>query len=237
MRVLTIILLCLVFCGCSAIEPDKLLKVSKTPPPVVKETPAEVLLPATPPTPPEPDETPENNETVPVQKSPSKIIKVNGKFCEEYLLKKIKSEITTHSKLVKRKTFSADDGSISSELKEWLEIGENHEQPKTYELKYKSKKALLLNGYIVGSTGIASNFREWFIEINKKSATFWSLSDNPRLIFWDKGGELNYYQIDFSEIQNHFDDKEILYLNFRRFKIDQNGKPQMVSEEKDVQCD
>lgn len=94
------------------------------------------------------------------------------------------------------------------------------------------RKALILRANDAGATGIGANFENWFIQLDSRSISFRSLSDNPNLIFWDKNGVLNYYSIDYGDKFLKNKDWDNLTLDLQRFTIDDAGKSQLINESK-----
>ncbi len=84
------------------------------------------------------------------------------------------------------------------------------------------------------TTGIASNFQNWHIRLDNHSVEFLSLSENPKLIFWDKNGLLDYYSITYGGKFLDNKDWDNLTLDLLRYRINFNGESQLLSEEQDV---
>lgn len=165
---------------------------------------------------------------------PPRTIK-GGPLCENYVLAKIAALKTRGSQLVKLKGFNTQNEIISPDLKKWLETADP-EKLVSFELKSGEKKALILGSRNIRSTGLASNFESWVIEIDGHSIEFQSLSYDPRLIFWDKNGSLNYYVVDFSSEFIEERDFDHPSLDLKRFVINNDSKSQLVSEERNVKC-
>lgn len=160
-----------------------------------------------------------------------------GKFCEKYLLKKIAKEAAKGSRIVKLKTFNTDDETFSSNLKGWLQ-NMRKDTLIAFELRNKGKKALILSSTSYGATGLATNLECWHIEgDSNQSITFMSFSENPKLVFWDKDGLLNYYSVVYSGEFIHNKDWENLTLDLERYRINPDGSAQLVSEEQNVKCE
>lgn len=220
MRLLLISFLLFILWGCSTGESARLVEPSRTP--VAENSmPASIVVNA---------QTPivaENNEKTVVIKG--------GEICEEYLLKKIAKEKAEGSRMVKLKSFNIDDETLSSNIKKWLET-KDEEKLTAFELSNKDKKALILGSWNMAATGIASNFQNWYIHSDTYQTKFLSLSEDPRLIFWDKNGMLNYYSVTYGSKFLENKDWENLTLNLLQYKISPDGESQLVSEERNVKC-
>ena len=178
----------------------------------------------------QPTETPASTK----ESRPSQVIK-GGPLCENYLLAKIGLLKAPGTQLVKLKGFSAKNETLSPDLKKWLETTDS-EKLVSFELKSDVKKALVLGSRNIEATGLASNLEYWAFEIDDHSIQFQSLSDDPRLLFWDKDGLLNYYVVDFSSEFIEERDFDHPSLDLRRFVVNNDGKSQLVSEERNVKC-
>ena len=187
---------------------------------------------------------PSDNEFPVIQtsKSSSSIhrIKNGGEFCEKYLLKKIAKEKSADSQLNRLKNFNPDDESFSPSAKKWLEYMRKDDLLAT-ELKNNQMKALLLRSTSYGATGLATSLENWHVEIdNFYSGEFWSFSRSPKLVFWDKDGSLNYYSVIYSDdFLSATSDRDYnnLTFNIERYKINSDGKAQLVSEEQNLKCE
>jgi hypothetical protein len=175
-----------------------------------------------------PPETTEKNQTV-------HLIDDGGESCEKYLLKKIAGEMVEGNQVVKLKTFTADNKTRSFDLKKWL-ANMDEEKLAAYEVRYDDKRALLLGSLNVGATGIASNFQNWYLQLGNYSIKFLSLSENPKLLFWDKDGLLNYYSVGYGDKFLENRDWDNLTLNLIRYSVSSNGGSQIVSEERNMKC-
>ncbi len=168
---------------------------------------------------------------------PIRYIKGGGEFCEKYLLKKITKEKSAGSRLVKLKNFNPEDETLSSNVKKWLE-NMRWDELLAAELENNQQKALLLRSTSYGATGLATNLENWHIEIEGVfSDTFWSFSKNPKLLFWDKDGLLNYFSIVYSDEFIENKDWENLTFDIERYKVSSDGKAQLMSEERNLKCE
>ena len=180
-----------------------------------------------------------------------------GELCEGYLLKKIAREQAKGSRMVKLKAkeplpvgvgrgaenspivrlgvFETRNSALSASLEKWLK-NEGIENLVAFRLQHKEKQALILGSTNISATGIASNFQNWHVRIANHSIEFLSLSENPRLIFWDRGGQLNYYAIDYGDEFLKDRNWDTLTLDLRLFRISSDGEARLVSEEQDVRC-
>ena len=169
------------------------------------------------------------------EKRPLQVIK-GGPLCENYLLAKIGSLKARGTQQMKLKDFRTQIETLSPDLKKWLETADSKKLV-SFELKSDVKKALVLGSRNIEATGLASNLEYWAVEIGNHSIQFQSLSDDPRLIFWDKDGLLNYYVVDFSSEFIEERDFDHPSLDLRRFVINADGKSQLVDEERNVKCE
>jgi hypothetical protein len=173
-------------------------------------------------------------------KSPIRRIKGDGQFCEKYLLKKIAKEKSASSRSLRLKNFNPNEETLSPGVREWIE-NVWKETLFAAEIRNKQQKALLLNATLRAATGLSSSLQNWHIEIdNFYSDEFWSFSDNPKLAFWDKEGLLNYYSVVYSEdFLSATSDRDYNKLTFKieRYKINLDGKAQLISEEQNIKCE
>ncbi len=167
---------------------------------------------------------------------PVRFVKDGGESCEKYLVKKIVKEKAEDSRTFKLKAFDTEDESLSPKLKDWLQTSIHTEMLVTYELRHKEKKVLLLRANVAGATGIASNFANWFIRFDNLSINFRSLSEDPKLIFLDKNGLLNYYSVDYGDKFLEKRDWDNLTLDLFRYRINPNGESELLSEEYNLMC-
>lgn len=139
------------------------------------------------------------------------------------------------NRIVKVRTFNAAAKTLSSDLKTWLAKIDD-EKLAAYEVRSNDKSALLLGSTNPGATGIASNFQNWYLQLDNYSINIQSLSENPALFFWDKDGLLNYYSVDYGEKFLEDRDWDNLTLNLNRYRVGPDGTAQTISEERDVKC-
>ncbi len=166
-----------------------------------------------------------------------KNIKGGGELCEKYLLKKITKEKVKGNQIVKLQTFNFDKKNLSPELKEWIETDIHIEMLKAFELHHKDRKLLILQANIAGATGIASSFNNWFVQFDQYPIKFLSLSEDSKLIFLDKDSLLNYYVIEYgSEFlgNKNFDN---LTLDLLQYRVNSDGKSELLSKEQNVKCE
>jgi hypothetical protein len=159
-----------------------------------------------------------------------------GEVCEGYLLKKITKEKAEDGRQVKLEAFNTGDEALSPDLKEWLET-KDKQTLVVFKLRNTEKEALILGSYNTKATGIASNFQNWYVRLGSHSLEFLSLSEDPRLIFWDRNGLLNYYVITYGSKFLENRDWENLTLNLLRYRVSPNGESQLVSEERNMRCE
>lgn len=169
--------------------------------------------------------------------SPIRYIKNGGEFCEKYLLRKIAKEKSADNRLVKLKNFNPEDETLSPNVKKWLE-NMRWDELLAAELGNNQQKALLLRSTSYGVTGLATNLKNWHIEIdNFYSETFWSFSKNPKLVFWNKDGLLNYYSIVYSDEFIENKDWENLTFDIEQYKVNSDGKVLLINEERNLKCE
>ena len=173
-------------------------------------------------------------------KSSIRRIKGGGQFCENYLLKKIAKEESADSQLRIIKNLNPEDESLSPNVRKWLGFMWWEDNQLAAELKNNRQKALLLRSKDRAATGLSMSLENWYIEIdNFYSDGFWSFSRNPKLVFWDKEGFLNYYSVIYSdEFLSATSDRDYsnLTFNIERYKINADGKTVLVSEEHNLKC-
>jgi hypothetical protein len=211
-RLFLITLLSFILSGCSSSEQSSLAKPSQTPVVALTKTPTD-----------------EDSKSV-------HVVKDGGEFCENYLLKRDAKDRMEDSKVVKLKAFNTNDKNLSLDLKKWLE-DMDEEKLVAYELQHDEKRVLLLRSFNRSATGLASNFQFWFIQYNNYSVGFRSLAREPKLVFWDKDGLLNYYYVKYSSEFVENKDWNNLTLDLLRYKISPDGQSQLVSEERNVKCE
>lgn len=159
-----------------------------------------------------------------------------GVICEDYLLKKIAAEKAEDSQMVKLTAFNTDEETLSPDLKKWLDTA-NEQKLVVLEFRRREKTALVFGSYNTKATGLASNFQNWYIRLDSQSIIFLSLSEDPRLIFWDRSGLLNYYAIDYSNEFLKNKDWDNLSLDLLQYRINPDGESQLVSEERNLRCE
>lgn len=165
------------------------------------------------------------------------IVIKGGELCTDYLLQKIAKEKAEGSRMTKLKTFNTDDKTFPDGLKKWLKDADE-EKLDASELLLNENKSLILHSTNTRATGLASNLQYWYIGLGEgQSITFVSFSKNPSLIFWDKSGSLNYYSIVYSDQFIEDKDWDNLTLDLERYRINAEGKSQLVSEEQNVKCE
>ncbi|MGB7070786.1 MAG: hypothetical protein WBD22_14930 [Pyrinomonadaceae bacterium] len=223
MRLISISFSFFILWGCPSGESARLIEQSQVPVVVGNSSPVHTAVKA-----PTPVVIKGNEKAI--------VIKGGGETCEEYLLRKIAKEEAGGGRTVKLKAFNTDDETLSPELKEWLQTSIHMEMLATFELRNKETKALILRANLARATGIAANFQNWFIQLDNRSVNFRSLSKNPELIFCDKDGLLNYYSVDYGRkfLENRNWDN--LTLDLKRFRVDAEGKSQLISEETNIRC-
>ena len=204
------------------------LPESKTPMPVAAQSPTPLTI--------------SNNTSADDADSnpPIRYVKGGGKFCEKYILKRIAREKSSSSRLAKLKNFNPGDETLSPNVKEWLEYM-HKDKLLAFELDNGKQKALLLSSTSYGATGLATSLENWHIEIDSfNSNEFWSFSQNPRLVFWDKHGLLNYFSVVYSDdflSATSERDYNKLTVNIERYQISLDGKAQLISEERNLRCE
>jgi hypothetical protein len=151
-------------------------------------------------------------------------------------LKKIAKERGEGSRIVKLKAFNANDETLSPELKKWLEdMWETNTV--AYELQSDDKKALLISSYSRQATGLSADYESWFVQLDNHSVEFFSFSSEPRLIFFDKDGLLNYYSVDYSDELAEDRNWDNPIFDILLYRVNADGKSQLVSKEQNVKCE
>lgn len=220
-RLMSIIISLFILWGCSRGELTRSVEQNQTPAAVGNGATPEVFR---------------NGNTTNIAVNAQKPVLIKGgEICEDYLLQKITKEKAEGSRMVKLKAFNTDDETLSPDLKKWLETRDERELIAS-ELLYGEKKVLILGSTNTKATGIASNFQNWFIRFDSRSIEFLSLSENPKLIFWDKDGLLNYYVVTYSSQFLDQKDWDNLTFDLLRYSISPNSEPRLVSEERNVKC-
>lgn len=221
-RLMSIILSFFILWGCSRGELARSVEHSQTPAVVGNGATPEVFRNGK-----------TTNSAVNVQKP---VLIKGGEICEDYLLQKITKEKAEGSRIAKLKAFNTNDETLSPDLKKWLETRDEKELVAS-ELRHEEKKVLILGSTNTKATGIASNFQNWFIRFDSQSIEFLSLSENPELIFWDKDDLLNYYLVTYNAQFVENKDWDNLTLDLERYRINAEGKSQLVAEEQNVKCE
>ncbi|MEK7723312.1 MAG: hypothetical protein AAB336_03110 [Acidobacteriota bacterium] len=166
---------------------------------------------------------------------PIRLIKNGGKFCEKYILRKIALEKSKENKLIKLKNFNPQDENLSLKVKDWLD-SMDFDELQAVELKDNQQKALLLSSRSNTATGLAANLEALIIDVpNFYSNSFLSFSRNPKLLFWDKNGLLNYYRIVYSDAFIQYKDWENLTFNIEHYRIS-DGRTELIKEETNLSC-
>jgi len=165
------------------------------------------------------------------------VVRKGGEFCEGYLLREVAREQVGASRIVKLKAFNTADETLPPELKEWLRTSIHTDMLAAFRLRHKKNNALIIRGTVAGATGIAANFTNWYVQPGARPVMFRSLTENPQLIFWDKGGLLNYYFVTYTDDFAVDRDWGNVTFDLRRYRVGSNGKAQLVSEERNVKCE
>lgn len=167
---------------------------------------------------------------------PIRYIKNGGKFCEKYILKKIEAEKSPNNSLIKLTKFNPQNENLSPNVKKWLGFMRLEDLEVT-QLKNAEQEALLLRSTDLAATGLSTSLENWHIEIdNFYSEGFWSFSKNPKLIFWDKKGILNYYLVDYSDaFLSAASKRDNLSFNIEHYRISE-GKTELIEEEINLSC-
>jgi hypothetical protein len=159
-----------------------------------------------------------------------------GKLCEKYLLKKVAKDEAEGSRVLRLSAFDRGDKKLPADVRKWLE-DVNEETLGAHELRYGHERVLMLNAASRAATGLAVNFHYWYIKTDRVAVEFMSQSENPRLIFWDREGALNYYAVDFSSEFVERKDWGNVTLDLQRYRVSPDGEPQLVAEERNVKCE
>lgn len=230
-RLITITFLSFTLWGCSQGEPARTAEQNRTPAVASNNTSVNVAINS------QTHVVAANSQTpVAVQSNRKPVIIKGGETCEDYLLKKVAKEKDEGNRMVKLNVFNTEDISLPSALKKWLET-KDEERLVAVELRFKEKKALMLGSRNLGATSIASNFQNWYVRLDGHAVEFLSLSKDPKLIFWDRNGLLNYYVITYGDEFLEDRDWDNLTLDLLRYSISPDGESQLVSEERNVRCE
>lgn len=173
--------------------------------------------------------------TVEDKQPPHPVKEVRGP-CENYLLQAAAKEEVRDNQYKKDKNFEPTDNALPPDLKKWLQ-NMREDMLVVYELRNGDKKALILGSLNNGATGLASNFLSWRIQLDSYSVEFLSVSEDPKLIFWDKGGTLNYYSIEYSDEFIEKKDYDNITFDLLRYRVGPAGDSQLVSKEQNVKCE
>lgn len=159
-----------------------------------------------------------------------------GEFCEGRLLKKIAGDKAQGGRSLKPRAFrTAGDETLPPDLRNWLETRDARKLV-AFELRHGGRKALVLGAPNTKATGMAVNFQNWYVRSDNRPVEFLSLSEDPRLIFWDRGGLLNYYVVTYGDEFLRDKDWDNVTLDILRYSVSPGGEPRLVSEERDVRC-
>lgn len=163
-----------------------------------------------------------------------KIIK-GGEFCEDYLLKKIDTEKDSTSVFSELK-FNPKDKSLSAGIKNWLDTADR-DKLEANRLEGKGKNVLLLHSQNTAATGLAANLEYWIIQNGDKALEFQSFSKNPKLIWLDKDGAINYYSVVYSD--EFIDNKDWDNLTFKieKYKVNSIGESKLIETENNLKCE
>jgi len=164
------------------------------------------------------------------------VVRKGGEFCEGYLLRKVAKEKGVAGRVIELKAFNADDGTLPDELKEWLQTGVHPDMLTAFRLRHRGKSVLLLRGNVAGATGLAGSFNNWYVQLGSRPVMFRSLAENPRLIFWDKGGLLNYYLVTYTGGFAVNRDWDNVAFDLQRYRVGPGGKLRLLIEERNVKC-
>lgn len=167
---------------------------------------------------------------------PIRLIKNGGKYCEKYILRKIALKESDENKLIKLKNFNPHDESLSANIKKWLGFM-RIEDLEVSKLKNNKQEVLLLSLTALAATGLSTSLENWHIEIdNFYSGSFWSFSKNPKLVFWDKKGMLNYYSVVYSDdFLSATSKRENLTFNIEHYRVF-DGKTELIKKEINLSC-
>jgi hypothetical protein len=163
-----------------------------------------------------------------------RVIRKGGEFCEKYILNRIKSEAAEGALIGKLDDAELNGSKIQSKVREWINKEVHADTFKGFELRNKNTSVILISGNVAGATGIASNFRNWFIQINGKVVRFRSLSENPQLIFWARDDSLNFYSVDYSADFNG--DWDNVTFDVSEYKVNGQGESELMNVERKLKC-
>jgi len=119
----------------------------------------------------------------------------------------------------------------NSEYKSWLDTMKiNRDGIKIYYLKYRDNHAFLFVSNNMNSTGLGSNFYYWYIHTKNYALHFESLSDTPKLIFFDNKGCLNYYSIDYNSEWLDIKDWDNIKLDISKYELSNKGESFLIEK-------
>lgn len=129
--------------------------------------------------------------------------------CVDSLVKFLKTNTTYYpveTKIVGKIMFleynEVQDTLCNDKVYSWISKVKN-DNVKAYVLSDADNKCYILSSLVKQATGLAVNFTSWIIAIKDSSIVFEfeSLSDNPKLIYFDQEtGKLNFFRITYGEI-------------------------------------
>lgn len=163
------------------------------------------------------------------------VISRGGKFCEGYLIRKSSADRASDLSVSKLDKSSIDAEATKPPLSEWLHKVSDDTVLHAHNIRSNGKTATLM-ATPNRASGLAVNYRNWYLEVNGSSLSFSSLSDNPSLIFWDRDGTIKLYTVQFTK-------EFIIDKNWKNLRLDVllyqwngSGEYRLIAEERNLVC-
>lgn len=171
--------------------------------------------------------------------------------CIHSLVQRILTERGNSTDIAELALFEADNGTIRErynrlirfvrsrsidadappDFEKWLD-GIQLDQISVFEIRADGRSALAFRSLLSGATGMSVRYLQWMVVSEKSVVGFESLSDNPRMIFWDKEGRINYNAIVESEPKaNAGGPWDAVW-----YRLSPSGKVEVVQADRRVDC-
>ncbi len=163
------------------------------------------------------------------------IIPGGGKFCEDYLIKQSRVDRAADLALQKLDKSSIDGKINKPPLSEWIISISDPTVLHAHEIYSGGRNATFLVTPNSAS-GLAVNYRNWYLEVDGRPVSFVSLSENPSLIYWDRQGSLKFYRVDFTKdfiIDKNWNNVRV---NVFLYRWEVSGEYRLISEERNLAC-
>lgn len=163
------------------------------------------------------------------------IIPHGGKFCEDYLIRKSSAARAADLSVSRLDKSSIDAKAFKLPLSDWLQNVSDNTVLQANEISSNGQTATLL-ATPNRASGLAVNYRNWYLEVNGSPLSFTSLSDNPSLIFWDHDGKLKLYTIQFTKEFIIDKNWKNLRLDILLYQWNGSGEYRLIDEERNLVC-